>query len=103
MSDGARFIVSGLHVNESVEVDVLVEDMTVTEEFVSTIQDNANKLIAAALNVGKDPTWVEEVELSIVLCSDEHIQQLNQQWRGKNAPADVLSFVRMRAVRVMAC
>lgn len=33
-----------------------------------------------------------EAELSFVLCSDAHIQGLNQTWRGKDAPTDVLSF-----------
>lgn len=33
-----------------------------------------------------------EVELSIVLCSDPFIHQLNQSYRGVDAPTDVLSF-----------
>lgn len=33
-----------------------------------------------------------EAELSIVLTDDEHIQQLNQQFLGLDAPTDVLSF-----------
>ena len=32
------------------------------------------------------------VELSVVLCDDAHIQELNRKWRGKDAPTDVLSF-----------
>lgn len=31
-------------------------------------------------------------ELSIMLCGDAFIQGLNLQWRGKDAPTDVLSF-----------
>jgi probable rRNA maturation factor len=31
-------------------------------------------------------------ELSVVLCDDGFIQGLNAQWRGKDAPTDVLSF-----------
>jgi rRNA maturation RNase YbeY len=31
-------------------------------------------------------------ELSVVLCSDEHITELNRTWRGKAEPTDVLSF-----------
>ncbi len=31
-------------------------------------------------------------ELSIVLCDDTFIHDLNRQWRGKDAPTDVLSF-----------
>jgi ssRNA-specific RNase YbeY (16S rRNA maturation enzyme) len=32
------------------------------------------------------------LELSLVLCDDAHIQELNREWRGKDAPTDVLSF-----------
>ena len=32
------------------------------------------------------------LELSLVLCDDRHIQILNKEWRGKDAPTDVLSF-----------
>jgi probable rRNA maturation factor len=32
------------------------------------------------------------LELSLVLCDDRHIQELNKEWRGKDAPTDVLSF-----------
>lgn len=31
-------------------------------------------------------------ELSVVVTTDEHIRQLNKQWRGKNTATDVLSF-----------
>ena len=32
------------------------------------------------------------VELSVVLCDDGYITQLNKEYRGKSAPTDVLSF-----------
>ena len=32
------------------------------------------------------------LELSLVLCDDGHIQELNKEWRGVDAPTDVLSF-----------
>lgn len=32
------------------------------------------------------------LELSLVLCDDAHIRELNAQWRGIDAPTDVLSF-----------
>ena len=44
---------------------------------------------AAALLVEVE---LADAELSLVLCSDAHIQRLNEQWRGKAAPTDVLSF-----------
>lgn len=31
-------------------------------------------------------------ELSVVVCDDAFIHALNRQWRGKDAPTDVLSF-----------
>jgi probable rRNA maturation factor len=33
-----------------------------------------------------------DAELSVVLCDDAFIQPLNRDWRGKDAPTDVLSF-----------
>jgi probable rRNA maturation factor len=35
---------------------------------------------------------LDEVELSLVLCDDARIQALNRDYRGKDAPTDVLSF-----------
>lgn len=34
----------------------------------------------------------EELELSVLLCDDNFIAQLNRQYRDKDAPTDVLSF-----------
>ena len=45
-----------------------------------------------ALNPDSDPDFDEEAELSILLCNDPYIQELNGQWRNKSAPTDVLSF-----------
>lgn len=36
----------------------------------------------------------EETELSLVLCDDAFILPLNRDYRGKNAPTDVLSFAQ---------
>jgi probable rRNA maturation factor len=41
----------------------------------------------ALVLVGRD-----QAELSILLCDDAIIQPLNEQWRGKDLPTDVLSF-----------
>jgi len=43
-------------------------------------------------SLSSDTEWNEGGELSIVVCSDEYIQSLNAQWRGKDAATDVLSF-----------
>lgn len=32
------------------------------------------------------------MELSLVVCDDAHITELNQEWRGVDGPTDVLSF-----------
>ena len=34
----------------------------------------------------------DDAELSVSLCDDEAIRALNAEWRGKDAPTDVLSF-----------
>lgn len=34
----------------------------------------------------------EQAEVSVVLVDDEYIRELNRQYRGKDAPTDVLSF-----------
>ncbi len=36
----------------------------------------------------------EEVEISIVYCSDDFIRQLNRDYRGFDRPTDVLSFAQ---------
>ena len=38
-----------------------------------------------------------DVELSVRLTSDEEVQALNAQWRGKDKPTNVLSFPQMEA------
>ncbi|HJK97881.1 MAG TPA: rRNA maturation RNase YbeY, partial [Polyangiaceae bacterium LLY-WYZ-14_1] len=35
---------------------------------------------------------LEEAELSVLLCDDATIQELNREWRRKNRPTDVLAF-----------
>ncbi len=50
----------------------------------ASVQVDAASLLGAA--------GCEDCELSIVLCSDEHIRPLNLSWRGKDAATDVLSF-----------
>ncbi len=41
-------------------------------------------------------------ELSVVLCDDPHIHRLNRQWRGKDAPTDVLSFAMLEGRQIGA-
>ena len=50
-----------------------------------------------ALNPEEEEDFDEEAELSIVLCTDAYIHDLNKQWRDKDAPTDVLSFPQVAA------
>lgn len=47
--------------------------------------------VAAVGPLGEMPS----VELSVVLCDDATIARLNEEWRGKTGPTDVLSFALM--------
>ncbi len=49
----------------------------------SLVSDGQTLLVAAAL---------PDAELSVVLCDDDFIAVLNRDYRGKDAPTDVLSF-----------
>lgn len=51
----------------------------------STIQHDGRALVYKALHN-------QPAELSLVLCSDAEILELNTAWRGKEKPTDVLSF-----------
>ena len=61
----------------------------------STWHRSSRQSIRFCLNMGPAearPMAAGPSELSIVLCSDAHIAQLNGQWRGKAEATDVLSF-----------
>ncbi|MBN1335215.1 MAG: rRNA maturation RNase YbeY [Deltaproteobacteria bacterium] len=62
-------------------VDVACEGVTLDTEAVAR---DAERLMEA-LGVGA-------AELSVLLCDDRFIHALNLQWRGVDAPTDVLSF-----------
>ena len=47
---------------------------------------NRSKKHLKALNLTSDP------EISVVLCDDATIHELNRQWRDEDTPTDVLSF-----------
>jgi probable rRNA maturation factor len=42
-----------------------------------------------------------QAELSIVLCDDSFIMPLNRDWRGKDAPTDVLSFAQQEGAGIL--
>ena len=43
---------------------------------------------------------LKNVELSVVLCDDAFIHELNREWRGKDKPTDVLSFAQWEGEQV---
>ncbi|KAK9827136.1 hypothetical protein WJX74_007858 [Apatococcus lobatus] len=55
-----------------------------------SITQDAEKLMQAAGHMIS--SFPGNTELSVVLCDDCHIQDLNREHRGKDAPTDVLSF-----------
>jgi probable rRNA maturation factor len=54
----------------------LVDEENLRAAAVATLEDNA----------------IDDAELTIVITSDEAVQQLNRDYRGVDAPTDVLSF-----------
>jgi probable rRNA maturation factor len=71
---------------KQVEIDVIVRSARWRKRpTAKTIVKRA--VLAAAAAVSTPPT-----ELAIVLSDDSAIQTLNRDWRGKNAPTNVLSF-----------
>ncbi len=57
----------------------------------------AKRAVAAALAQGD--AMADAAELSLVLCDDAFIRQLNAQWRGKDQATNVLSFPAPAAMR----
>ncbi len=53
---------------------------------------DAQSWAQVALNKAADHLGVEAGEVSIVLCGDAEISELNRQWRGQNKATNVLSF-----------
>eukprot|EP00960_Hanusia_phi_P031370 749263-Hanusia_phi.AAC.5 len=77
---------------ENIVVDMNFEDIDLSPQFVEDVRRDGHDMIMSAFNPESDPNFDENVELSIVLCSDEWIRDLNKKWRQKDAPTDVLSF-----------
>ena len=51
----------------------------------------ADRAVCAAIATSGTPI-AEDTELSLVLCDDAFIRDLNRTWRGKDWPTNVLSF-----------
>jgi len=56
---------------------------------------NRAKLIRVAKKLLQVEEFPHPAEVSIVLTTDEHIRQLNRDYRGKDEPTDVLSFQQL--------
>jgi probable rRNA maturation factor len=71
---------------KDVQIDVIVRSARWRKR--PTAQTTVKRaVLAAAEAVSTPPT-----ELAIVLSDDSAVQALNRDWRGKNAPTNVLSF-----------
>lgn len=71
-----------------VEVDLAVED----NRWGNTLP-GLDELVAVAVNAALAGAEEEgPSEVSVVLTSDAAVQALNREWRGKDAPTNVLSF-----------
>ncbi len=62
----------------------LLDEQTVNTDLAEALLPRA-KRVMEALELG-------EAEVSLVLCDDPAIQELNRDWRGFDKPTDVLSF-----------
>lgn len=88
MSD--QFLDEDLKLNKMINVEIELEDKAwrVEEDF-ETIINNAVKLV---LNYFKLQESFFIIEVYVRLTSDSEIEKLNNQYRGKNKPTNVLSF-----------
>lgn len=75
---------------------VLVDEENLRAAAVATLEDHAinNAELTTAESTTAESTTAEltTAELTIVITSDEAVQQLNRDYRGVDAPTDVLSF-----------
>lgn len=75
------------------DMQVSLEDSRWESVLEESIESVLEKYISAALNhVEVAENLPTDVEVSVVLTNDEEIQALNQQYRGKDKPTNVLSF-----------
>ena len=75
---------------KQVEIDVIVRSARWRKR--PTAKTIVKRAVLAAVEAISTPS----TELAIVLTDDSAIQTLNRDWRGKNAPTNVLSFPAAR-------
>ncbi len=73
----------------SLEIDIVVAASQWNS--VDDLEGLTNRCVAASLE-NCLLTLASDCEISVTYCDDDAITQLNAQWRGKNAPTNVLSF-----------
>jgi probable rRNA maturation factor len=66
-------------------------EVLITNE-VTTTSPETESVIRRAVSTTLQVEGVKQGEVSVLLTSDERIQSLNREWRGVDAPTDVLSF-----------
>lgn len=78
------------------DVDVIREetlpDSEELQKLIERMKVDGCQALKVATDGLEDVDNSESVELAVLVCSDEHIQSLNKDWLGKDAPTDVLSF-----------
>lgn len=83
----------------AVEVPVIVdealagvEDFPVLQAVIEQLEIDAPVAVKLAIAGFEDFDSSDVVELSVMLCDDARIRELNKEWRQKDSPTDVLSF-----------
>lgn len=74
-----------------IEVDVIVHNECWLETLPS-IEENTLSICQQALRFTGITAHLEQLELSVTLADDAHVQMLNKQYRQKDKPTNVLSF-----------
>jgi probable rRNA maturation factor len=82
----------------TVDISVRHDAWRSIADFVGLIERAADAAEVAAKNADGD-TPAEGAELSLVLCDDAFIHDLNRQWRNKDKATNVLSFPAESSVR----
>jgi ssRNA-specific RNase YbeY (16S rRNA maturation enzyme) len=63
-----------------------------TQAAIEQLELDGPLAVKLAVESVEDLEQSESVELSVMLCGDAYIQELNKTWLGKDTPTDVLSF-----------
>jgi probable rRNA maturation factor len=75
--------------------DILISNLQDKIDVGESTEKLLKEVVAFALAKENAP---EDVEVSLALVDDEYIQQLNKNYRSKDAPTDVLSFAMKERV-----